>query len=244
MPPTELEHQHTPEAIQARLDSTGEQSSYLRDFIYGGIDGAVTTFAIVSAVVGGELSARTVLILGVANLVADGFSMAAGNYTATKSEVEQHDRIREMEFKHIAVTPEGERDEIREIYRRKGFEGADLDRTVDLITRDPNVWVKTMLSEEFGLPAAVRSPLRAAFSTFLAFVLCGAIPLLPWFFRFDDPFPIAIVLTLTVFFLIGSARSAWSLSPWWKSGLQTLLIGAAAASVAYTIGRVLSGLAT
>lgn len=242
MPPSELEHQHTTEAIQARLDSTAGDSSYLRDFIYGGIDGAVTTFAIVSAVVGGALSARTVLILGVANLVADGFSMAAGNYTATRSEIEQHDRIREMEFKHIEVTPEGEREEIREIYRRKGFEGADLERTVDLITRDPNIWVKTMLSEEFGLPAAVRSPLRAALSTFLAFVLCGTIPLLPWVFRLADPFPIAVALTLTVFFLIGSARSAWSLHPWWKTGLQTLLIGSAAAAVAYALGRFLSGL--
>ena len=78
------DHKHTPEAIESRL-SAGPQSSYLRDWVYGGMDGTVTTFAVVSGVVGAELPTTVILILGLANLVADGFSMAAGNYSGLSS---------------------------------------------------------------------------------------------------------------------------------------------------------------
>ena len=73
-----LEHSHTEQAIRARL-ARGPRSNYLRDWIYGGIDGAVTTFAIVAGVAGADLSAAVVLVLGFANLLADGFAMAASN---------------------------------------------------------------------------------------------------------------------------------------------------------------------
>ena len=84
----EIVHDHSTEAIRERLES-GNEASYLRDWIYGGIDGAVTTFAIVSGVIGADLSTKVILILGAANIVADGFSMAASNYTGTKAENEE-----------------------------------------------------------------------------------------------------------------------------------------------------------
>ena len=163
--------------------------SYLRDWVYGGIDGAVTTFAIVAGVVGAELSNRVVLILGVANLVADGFSMAASNYSGTKTEHEEQAHLRAIEERHIEAVPEGEREEIRQIFRGKGFRGRDLERAVDVITADRERWVDTMLAEEYGLPKAVRSPLKAAASTFAAFVLCGAVPLLPFLVGAPASFP-------------------------------------------------------
>lgn len=83
--PRRLEHEHTLEAIRTRLARRAPHS-YLRDFVYGGIDGAVTTFAVVSGVAGAELGTRVVLILSVANLIADGFSMAASNYSGTRAE--------------------------------------------------------------------------------------------------------------------------------------------------------------
>jgi hypothetical protein len=78
-----LEHSHDEQAIRARL-ARGPRSNYLGDWTYGGIDGAVTTFSIVAGVVGADLPASVVLLLGFANLVADGFAMAAGNYIAPK----------------------------------------------------------------------------------------------------------------------------------------------------------------
>ena len=92
--PDQLHAEHTTEAIRDRLDAD-PKVSYLRDWVYGGIDGAVTTFAIVAGVVGADMGARVILILGLANLLADGFSMAAGNYSGTKSEVEDYERLRE-----------------------------------------------------------------------------------------------------------------------------------------------------
>jgi len=232
---TGMEHEHSRSAIAARL-ARAPTVSYLRDWVYGGIDGAVTTFAIVAGVVGAELSNRVVLILGAANLVADGFSMAAANYSGTRTEHEELAQLRAVEERHIALEPEGEREEIRQIFRAKGFEGRHLEQAVDVITGDRERWVDTMLAEEYGLPKAVRAPLKAAASTFAAFVLCGAIPLLPFLFQTAGRFEQSMVVTALVFFLIGSTKSRWSPVSWWRSGAETLVIGLGAAALAYIVG--------
>ncbi len=174
-----LEHSHTREAIRERL-ARGPRTNYLRDWIYGGIDGAVTTFAIVAGVAGAELSATVVLVLGFANLLADGFAMAASNYIATKAERDDYDRVLGIERKHIALEPEGEREEIRQIFANKGFAGDDLERIVTVISSVRGLWAKTMAVEEYGLSPAVRSPVLAALSTFAAFILCGLVPLITY----------------------------------------------------------------
>ncbi|HEX3035718.1 MAG TPA: VIT1/CCC1 transporter family protein [Thermodesulfobacteriota bacterium] len=236
-----MEHEHSPEAIMQRL-SAGPGSSYLRDWVYGGIDGTVTTFAVVSGVAGAELSSAIILILGFANLVGDGFSMAASNYSGTKAEKEEYERIKNIEDRHIRLEPGGEREEIRQIYRMKGFQGEELERVVDVITSDRERWVKTMLTEEYGLPLEIRSPVLAALSTFTAFLLCGLIPLIPYIFNLTNPFWLSTAVTGLVFFLIGSIKSKWSVIPWWKSGVETLVIGSGAAGLAYLIGYLLRGL--
>src|SRR6185436_2746023 len=103
---SELEHEHTAEAIAARLASS--KHNYIRDFIYGGIDGAVTTFAVVSGVAGAELSTGIILVLGFANLIADGFSMAASNFLATRAEEQLRKKARLKEEQEIDLYPEGE----------------------------------------------------------------------------------------------------------------------------------------
>ncbi len=237
----ELEHEHTSEAIADRIAASNH--NYIRDFIYGGIDGAVTTFAIVAGVSGAELSPSIVLILGFANLIADGFSMAASNYLGTRAEQDDYRRIEKMEYRHIELEPEGEREEIRQIYSEKGFEGEELDKAVELITSDKDRWVKTMLAEEYGLPAAIRSPWTAAFATFAAFVICGLVPLLPYVFGAGSSFLVSCIMTALTFFLIGSFKSRWSTTSWFRSGLETLLVGALAAGIAYGIGVLLKGVA-
>ena len=117
------DHAHTRTAIRARLAGKPPQS-YLRDWVYGGIDGAVTTFAVVSGVVGAQLSPRIILVLGAANLVADGFSMAAGNYLATRAEHEERRYVEAVEHRHIDTAPEGEREEVREIFRQRDSRGS------------------------------------------------------------------------------------------------------------------------
>lgn len=237
-----MEHGHSRRAIRARL-AEGPEPNYLRDWVYGGIDGAVTTFAIVSGVVGAQLSPGIIVVLGAANLLADGLSMAAGNYLATRAE---HDELRQaeaVERRHVARVPEGEREEVREIFRRLGLEGAVLERVVEVITADRDRWVRLMLRLEYGLPDRIRSAWRAAGATLSAFVLCGLVPLAPFVVGAQDAFWLAAGATGLVFAAIGALKSRWSPHPWWRSALETVAIGGGAAAVAYGIGAWLRGLA-
>jgi len=236
-----MEHEHSAEAIHERL-LAGPTHNYLRDWIYGGIDGSVTTFAVVSGVVGAQLSPWIILILGFANLFADGFSMAASNFLGTKAEHDDCRRLEAIENRHIDLAPEGEREEVRQIFQLKGFAGEDLRRIVELVTSDRQRWIRTMLTEEYGLPHEVRSPWIAAVSTFTAFVVCGLVPLLPYVLGVRQSLSLSMIMTGTVFFAIGSAKSKWSTSSWWQSGLTTFLVGAIAASLAYGTGVLLKAL--
>jgi vacuolar iron transporter family protein len=235
-----LEHGHHPGEIAKRL-KRGPRVSYLRDWVYGGIDGTVTTFAIMAGVIGASLSAGVVIILGLANLLADGFSMAAANYTGTKAEQDEYRQLRRMEERHVELAPEGEREEIRQIFRAKGFKGAALEAAVSVITDHPERWIDTMMTEEHGMPAVARSPLRAALYTFLAFVLCGSVPLIPYALQLAEPELPSTIMTGMTFFAIGSLRSYWSPTPWWRAGLETFAIGMLAAGVAYLVGDLLKG---
>jgi vacuolar iron transporter family protein len=237
-----MEHDHSIEAIQQRL-AAGPSHNYLRDWIYGGIDGAVTTLAVVSGVVGAQLSPWIILVMGVANLIADGFSMAASNFIGTRAEYEDLKRIEAIENRHIELFPEGEREEVRQIFLNKGFSGDDLTRVVDLITADRTRWVRAMMTEEYGLPGEVRSPWMAALATFSAFIACGLVPLLPHLIGLNNPVTLSMLMTGCVFFAIGSVKSRWSTAPWWSSGFSTLVVGSIAAGLAYGAGVLLNRLA-
>lgn len=239
--------EHTPEAIRSRLDS-GPATSYLRDFIYGGIDGAVTTFAIVSGVAGAGLSSGVVVVLGIANLVGDGFSMAVGNFLGTRADQQMRELARRTEKDHIARYPEGEREEIRQIFSAKGFSGDDLERVVEVITSNRGRWIDTMLREEWGLSLEGPSPVRAALTTFAAFIGIGLIPLLSflatlvWPERITRPFLWSSILTAAAFFLVGILKSRIVKKRWILEGLETLGVGSCAAALAFGIGYALRGL--
>lgn len=224
-------------------------SRYLPDFVYGGIDGSVTTFAIVAGVTGASLSPTIVLILGFANLFADGFSMAASNYLSTKSKKEYVDKIRKSEEHSIVNIPEEETQEIRDIFSEKGFSGKQLEDAVDIITSNQEVWVDTMMKDEFGIVEDQTSPLKSALVTFVSFNLIGFIPLMAYvlsFFSEDfrtNTFTLSIVLTSVAFFIVGSVKGRIIGSRWFFAGFETLLIGGAAAVIAYYVGYLLRGLA-
>lgn len=231
------EHGHSPAEVAARIGAPAGRG-HLRDMVYGGIDGAVTTFAIVAGVAGAGLPAKVILALGLANLLADGFSMAAGNYSGTKAERDDARRLAQRERRHLAQYPQGERREIREILRVKGLKDAVLEAATDQIASDREAAVALMLTDEYGLASVEPRPLRAALATFAAFVVAGSVPLLPFALAWPDAFGLATGMTLAVFFGIGAGKSLWSETPWWRSGLETLAIGGAAAAVAFGVGAL------
>ncbi len=208
----------------------------------GGVDGVVTTFAVVAGSAGGQLASTIVIILGIANLIADGFSMAVSNYLGTRTRQEEVRQSRADEEWQIDVFPEGEREEIREIFAQKGFEGASLDEIIDVITADREVWVNTMMAEELQLSDVSTHPLRAGLTTFVAFSICGAVPLLPFLVGIGDFgamfFASACLGALTFLALgVGKGRVV-GISPV-RSGLQTLGVGGIAAILAYVAGYLL-----
>lgn len=243
--PAPLEHDHSATAIATRL-AEANRPSYLGDFVFGAIDGTVTTFAVVAGVAGAQLSAGVAIVLGLANLLADGFSMAAGNYLSTKSSHEIVDRIRRMEERHIAAEPDGEREEIRQIYANKGFEAPVLEEIVDVTTSNRKLWIDTMLKEEFGLSLEGANPLRSATTTFLAFGAAGTVPLLPFMIPMrltsDQVFATSAVATMVTFLGIGLLKGRVVERSLIKSAAETMMIGGGAATLAYVVGRLLHGL--
>jgi VIT1/CCC1 family predicted Fe2+/Mn2+ transporter len=243
----DLEQQHTPEGVKLRL-SRPPTVSYLRDFVYGAIDGAVTTFAVVAGAAGAGLESRIVVIMGLANLLADGFSMAVSNFLGTRAESQRKEVARRAEQRHVELYPEGEREEVRQLFAAKGFEGDDLERAVEVITSDRERWVDMMMSEELGFSSEDGSATRSALATFVAFLVIGAIPLLPFLVNLvfddavDEPFLVATVLTGVAFALVGLLKARVVRQSLWRGTVETMALGGAAAGLAYLVGVLLQGI--
>jgi VIT1/CCC1 family predicted Fe2+/Mn2+ transporter len=231
------EHGHSQSEVEARINAPAGRG-HLRDTIYGAIDGSVTTLAIVAGVAGAGLSPFIIVALGLANVLADGFSMAAGNYSGTKSELDEIKRLRAIEARHIRDNPEGERREVREILRAKGLDGSVLEDAVAAIAGDRKAWIDLMMEGEYGLSIVEPQPMRAALATFATFLLAGMVPLLPFLLGVATPFGWSFGLTMGVFFAVGVWKSRWSLAPWWRSGTETFVIGGTAAAIAYGVGTL------
>jgi VIT1/CCC1 family predicted Fe2+/Mn2+ transporter len=231
-----LVESHHPDAIRRRL-AQDVRHSHLGDAVLGGIDGCVTTFAVVSGATGGGFSSMVTIVLGVANLLADGLSMAIGNYQSRRTQRQWVEQAQRSEVHHIEHVPEGEREEVRQIFAAKGFEGETLETVVDVITRDRGVWIDTMLKEEIGVHPETPGPLRAALATLAAFVVVGSVPLLPFLLGLaaHEAFIASAVATGATFFAIGMARGRALGRAVVRSGLETFASGGAAAVVAYGI---------
>lgn len=219
---------------------------YLSDAVYGALDGIVTTFAVVAGAVGANLSPIVILIIGFANLIGDGLSMALGNYLGSKSEKEFIEKERKREMWEVENIPDGEREEIREIYSRKGFHGKKLDSITKLITSDKNVWVDTMMIYELGLLEDDKNPAKSGFTTFFSFVFAGLFPLIIYILpfltgiNFSNQFWISVTITLLTLFIIGSFRSKITGIYWIRAGLEMMIVGGLAALGAYFIGYLFS----
>ena len=162
---------HDPERIAhaAQEAHGGTSHQYIGDLVYGGLDGIITTFAVVSGVAGAQLGTPIILILGLANLFADGFSMATGAYLSAKSEQEYYDREWQREAWEVEHLPDGERAELYEIYRQQGYTEDDAHQLVEIQTRNPQRWVKAMMVTELGLLPDDRKPLLSGL------ICCGRI---------------------------------------------------------------------
>lgn len=229
-----------------RLDDVWHQRTggrYIGDVIFGANDGIITTFAVVSGATGGQLEAAVVIILGLANLFADGVSMGLGNFLGQRSEQAYAQGQREKEAWEIEHLSEVEKKEIREIFSRWGFKGADLERAVAVVTSNKQTWIDIMMKHELEIFESSRQkPARKGVATFLAFIIAGIVPLAPFLFGLAAAFWWAIGLTALELFSIGALRSKLTPASWFGAGLEMLGVGALAAVVAYGVGALVRGL--
>ena len=243
-------HAHAPDRIAqaAREEHGGAAQQYLGDMVYGGLDGIITTFAVVSGVAGAKLGSDILLVLGLANLLADGFSMATGAYLSSKSDQEYYDRERERERWEVEHYPEGEKAELLEVYSQRGYNSADAAALVEIHSRNPDRWVDTMMFDELGMVKDSRRPTRSALATFVSFLIAGSVPLLVFLLGLVVPIPaqtafwISLLLSGLALFLLGAAKVLVTQRSLVRSGLETLLVGGLAAGVAYGVGALLEGL--
>jgi len=219
---------------------------YISEFVYGGIDGAITTFAVVSGATGANAEIHWVLIFGFANLLADGFSMSVGNFFATKTDRDNFEKHKAIEYWEIDNLREVEVQEIREIYSNKGFKGELLEKVVEVITSDKDVWVDTMMKEELEMIKDNRPPINTALATFISFNLIGIIPLLSylgaWIFDLsvDNLFITSCIATGIALIIVGYMKSFVAEKSPFRGILETVLLGGLAALLAYYAGVVLA----
>lgn len=214
---------------------------YLGEFVYGGIDGSVTTFAVVAGSAGAGLESSIIIILGFANLIADGFAMSVGSYLSTKSEKQKYEKHKSIEYWEVDNLPEKEIEEVREIYAAKGFEGELLEKVVKTITADKDRWVDVMMKEELEMAEETKSPVAMGSVTFMSFALFGFVPLLIYVIDYVNPmnrnlFLISSILTALCFISIGFMKSTVTSTSRIRSILETLVLGGAAATLSYFVG--------
>lgn len=223
----------------------------LKAAVYGANDGIVTTFAVVAGVAGAGLSPSVILILGVANMIADGLSMGIGDYLGERSERKHMKHQYEIEKWEIHNIPEEEKKELFSFFHKKGVSESDSKTITDIITKHPKLWTELGFIEEMGILPEFEGILwNTGLVTFIAFVLAGSLPLTPYFLELvgipiapDQQFTLSIISTAATMFFVGSLRTFITKGKWWWNGLEMLGIGAIAAIAAYFVGAFVEKLA-
>ena len=223
------------------------KGNYIKSIVYGGLDGIVTTFAIISGVSGASLPISVAIILGLSNLLADGISMSAGDYLSSKSQNEYGLKEKKYQRKRLIREPKKCKTEIIDYYIKKGFNKIESFKITRIFFKNKKA-SSELLAKKEGVSEINRNPEKDAFYTFISFVFFGFIPLIVYFISFLFPgtieniFMSAIMLTTLTLFVLGAIRYKITGRNWIISGLETLVIGGSAAAVSYFIGFVISGI--
>jgi len=231
--PADLDH-HT------RLDPH-KRASALSDVILGGQDGLVNVLGVILGVAAATSDSYIVLVAGLAATFAESVSMGAVAYTSTLADADFYESEREREYRHVRAVPVLEADEIRRIYRDKGFAGDLLERIVHTIARDPDVWVAVMMAEEHQLaPIDRRRAVRSAIVVGVAAIIGSLIPLLPFLvLPVATSIWVALALAAVVLFAVGAYKARVTVGRPSRSGLEMAVIGTVSALVGYAVGLVL-----
>mmetsp|Transcript_3984 Transcript_3984/g.6274 ORF Transcript_3984/g.6274 Transcript_3984/m.6274 type:complete len:309 (-) Transcript_3984:179-1105(-) len=225
------------------------EGGLLKPVIFGGLDGILTSFAIVAGAAGGGLSPSVVLVLGFSNIFADALSMGVGEFLSSKANNEWILSEKKREEWELENYRDGEIQEMIDIYVSKGMSLEDAKLVIETMAKYDEFFVDVMMQQELELQVPeenhVQESMKEGAVMFCSFAFFGAMPLLGYVvipISFPDLdtnflFKAACVVTGLVLFFLGSIKSNFSRSNWFYSGLETLLLGGACATVAFTIGH-------
>ena len=213
---------------------------HLADVILGGQDGLVNVLGVILGVAAATSDARIVIAAGMAATFAESISMGAVAYTSRLAENDLYHSEREREHRHIHLAPDVEIEEIREIYRKKGFDGETLDKIVDVITSNPDVWVNVMMSEEFQLtPPEKSQALRSALLVGFSALIGSLIPMAPFFFlNVTLSIWLAVIIAALTLFVVGVYKARVTVGKPLRSGLEMAIIGTVSALAGYVVGLI------
>ncbi|KYQ88246.1 hypothetical protein DLAC_10937 [Tieghemostelium lacteum] len=224
-----------------------ESGEFIKSIVFGGLDGIITTFAIVAAATGAGLTRGVILIISFANLLGDAIGMAMGDYVSEKAE-EDHIKKETLALEaKLQEQPDQEKRNLAELYEKKGFEQEDANRIAELLFPYRKTVVSIVMMENHGSMVedeGDNSALKSAAVTFISFMICGGIPLFAYLFsgRYHEPggfdliFIISIILFSIVLFGLGCFKGYISNKNWWISGFLMLLNGSITTLVAFFIG--------
>jgi VIT1/CCC1 family predicted Fe2+/Mn2+ transporter len=230
-------HRHDYDHHTEQVHAAG--GPWVRDVMLGLNDGLVASFAVTSGVAGAFTHGNAAVMAGLSEMLGGAVAMGLAAFISARSQVEFYQSEIEREREEIKRWPDRERDEIRTIYREKGFGGQLLEQIVAHITADPERWSNVMMREELGFSeGSFDSPLRSAFAVGLSY-LCGAfVPVWAYiFFEPSDGITVSAISTIVVLFAVGALKTVITSRSWWRSGLESMLTGIAAAGVTYAAGR-------
>ena len=218
-----------------------KRGSGLSDFILGAQDGLVNVLGVVLGIAAATNDVRVILVAGLATTFAESISMGAVAFTTTLADADLYQSEREREFRHIQEAPNLEKKEIRDIYESKGFSGDLLDRIVETITANNDVWVAVMMAEEHQLsPVDRRTAMKAAWVVGLSAIIGSLVPILPFvFLPVSTSMWMSVLVTALVLFGIGFYKARMTVGKPTRSGLEMMLIGTISAMAGYLVGVLL-----
>jgi len=241
MPKANLPHATGELIEQVRLHDHHDphrSGTRLAEVILGGQDGLVNVLGVILGIAAATRDSRLVLAAGLAATFAESISMGAVAYTSTLAEDDLYQSEREREYRHIRLAPEVETHEIREIYSKRGFQGGELEKIVEGITANPDVWVEVMMSEEFQMSPPEKShAMNSGLVVGLAAIIGSLIPLAPFFFLdVTSSIWTSISISAVTLFVVGFYKARITIGKPFRSGLQMTIIGILSALAGYLIG--------
>jgi vacuolar iron transporter family protein len=237
------EHATTLNEISGKTGEPWHRASsggFLRNVVYGFNDGLTANFGLVAGVIGAtpESAHHTVIVAGVAGLIADALSMGSSGYLAAKSEQEVYANEIAMERDEIALMPEVERDELALIYETKGMSAESARALATEVMANPERMLEEQVQEELGIGDPHMSPLREGWVTGLATAVGAFIPVFPFLvWSGATAVIVSFAISMLSHWLVGGARSVFTGRSVFRSGLDMFVVGLGVAVVGYIVGE-------